>query len=1056
MRALVSWSARFRILVLGAALGVMVVGIVQLPSASIDTLPEFAPPYVEIQTEALGLSAEEVEQLVTAPLESKLLAGVAFVDTMESKSVQGLSSILLTFEPGTDPIRARQMVNERLTQAHILPNVSRPPVMLQPLSSENRLMMVSLASDDLSLIELSVLARWTIAPRLMGVPGVANVAIWGQRERQLQVLVDPERLRDAGVTLDEVVRTTGNALWVSPLTYLQASTPGTGGFIDTPNQRLNIQHVFPIDTADDLARVAIETTDPSAAGLRLADVADVVEDHQPLIGDALVGDEPGLLLVVEKFPGASTLDVTAGVQSAIDAMAPGLTGVEVDSSVFRPAGYLESALTNIMIAGLLGLVLFSLITVALLADWRAAAVGLVSIVLSFTAGALVLSLTGSTINAMVLGGFAAAVLIVVDDAVLGAHAASRRPRTEELATGGDATSTLVRAVVGVRTPMMYATAAILLTVVPLFLLGGVAGALLPSALLAYLAALAASMIVSLTVAPALMAWVAGRERRSDPPVVTRIQPGYGRALSRLLDRPRPVIVVAGAAAAASILLVAVAIMPAMGGSAIPDLVQRDILIKFDGAPGTSHTAMDRVVAAATRELRAVDGVQNVGAHVGRAITSDQVAGINAGEIWVSIAPDAEYASTMRAIDAIIAGYPGMAGSVTTHGEDRLDRVYDPSTADITVRVSGSDLEAMRTSAAEVRDVVGAIDGVASAAVEPQIDEPAIDVEVDLDAAAERGLRPGDVRRAAAIMLSGLEVGSLFEEQKVFEVLVVGAAEHRQSFSSVEDLLIESPEGELVRLGDVADVRVAASPTVLRRAAVQGAIDVGITVSGRDVSAVLNDVESTIAAIGFPLESHAEVLPYTAEGEARKTALIVAAAGATAAIYLLLQAAVGSWAFAALMMLALAASTLGGVLVAFAVGGAAALASTLGLLAVLGFAIRAVLRQVDHHRRLTMLSAEALSTNLVQRGAREQLAPTLVAALAATAAFLPAAVLGGREGLEVVQAVALVALGGVASTTVVSLFVVPVLVYRFGPTAEPEAVAVSIEEAREPQTVGAEM
>src|SRR5918996_635933 len=281
IRAVVGSSLKFRRLVVAAAAGAVILGIATLPSASVDALPEFSPPYVEIQTEALGLSAEEVEQLITVPLEADLLNGVAWLDSIESTSVTGLSSIVLTFEMGTDPIRARQMVSERLTQAHAIPNVSKPPVMLQPLSSSNRLMMVSLSSEELSLIDMSVLARWTIRPRLMGVQGVANVAIWGQRERQLQVLADPERLQQAGVSLDDVIETTGNALWVSPLTFLEASTPGTGGFIDTPNQRLAVQHRLPIHSAEDLGRVTIETPDGTAGVVRLSDVADVVEDHQP-------------------------------------------------------------------------------------------------------------------------------------------------------------------------------------------------------------------------------------------------------------------------------------------------------------------------------------------------------------------------------------------------------------------------------------------------------------------------------------------------------------------------------------------------------------------------------------------------------------------------------------------------------------------------------------------------------------------------------------------------------------------------------------------------------
>lgn len=285
IRSIIESSLRLRLLMVAIAVVVMFFGIKQLSNMSLDIFPEFSPPFVEIQTEALGLSAAEVEQLITVPLEADLLNGVAWLQTIRSDSIPGLSSITLIFEPGTDVMRARQMVQERLTQAHALPNVSAPPTMLQPLSSANRVMTVGVNSKNLSNIDMSVLARWTIKPRLMGIPGIANVSIWGQRKRQLQVQVDPQKLQDKGLTLFQVIESTGNALWASPLTFLNASTPGTGGWIDTPNQRLGIRHVLPIRTPEDLAEVTVE-----GAEITLGEVASVVEDHQPLIGDVILND----------------------------------------------------------------------------------------------------------------------------------------------------------------------------------------------------------------------------------------------------------------------------------------------------------------------------------------------------------------------------------------------------------------------------------------------------------------------------------------------------------------------------------------------------------------------------------------------------------------------------------------------------------------------------------------------------------------------------------------------------------------------------------------------
>src|SRR5512134_409748 len=343
MSSIVKSSLKFQYLIIVVAGALLLFGITQIREMPVDVLPEFSPPYVEIQTEALGLSAEEVEQMITVPMEQDLLAGVAWLDVIRSESVPGLSSVLIYFEPGTDLYRARQMVTERMSQAAVgLPHVSKPPTMIQPLSSQSRFMIVGLSSEELSLIELSVLARWTITPQLMGVPGVAHVAIWGNRDRQLQVLVDPEQLQEAGITLDQVVSTTGNSLWVSPLSFLEASTPGTGGFIDTPNQRLNVWHVLPISSPEELAKVPVEGT-----SLVLGDVANVVEDHPMLIGDALVDERSNLMLVIEKLPGVNTLEVTRNTEVELSRLQPGMPGVRFDATLFRPASFLEMALANL-------------------------------------------------------------------------------------------------------------------------------------------------------------------------------------------------------------------------------------------------------------------------------------------------------------------------------------------------------------------------------------------------------------------------------------------------------------------------------------------------------------------------------------------------------------------------------------------------------------------------------------------------------------------------------------------------------------------------------------
>jgi Cu/Ag efflux pump CusA len=414
MRAIVNLSIRFRLPVLALAAGIMIVGALQLSRMPADVLPETSPVVVDVQTEALGLSGPEVESLVTVPLEKELLEGVMGVTDVTSDSVPGLSAIELHFAPGTSLYHARQLVQERLTQAFVLPNVSRPPVILQPLSSTSDVMLIGLSSARLSVIDLSVLARWTIAPRLLGLAGVANVSTFGQADRQLQVLVDPARLAADGVTLAQVIETTGNAQLVSPLSYLEASTPGTGGFLEDRDQRITIQPVLPFGTSANLAQLPIAG---ASGGLRLGNVAQVVQDHQPLIGDGQVRGTSGLVLVVQKLPSASVTTVTREVDQALAALRPGLPGVRIDASLFRQHTYLESALGNLREAVIAAMALAALALIVLLLGLRAAFAALVAVIISLGAATDVLYLLGYTFNALVTLGLLLALAVVVGDAV---------------------------------------------------------------------------------------------------------------------------------------------------------------------------------------------------------------------------------------------------------------------------------------------------------------------------------------------------------------------------------------------------------------------------------------------------------------------------------------------------------------------------------------------------------------------------------------------------------------------------------------------------------------
>ena len=1031
MRAIVRSSLQFRYLVIIIAGVMMVAGIFQARSMPVDVLPEFSPPYVEIRTEALGLSAEEVEQLITLGMEQDLLNGVPWLESIRSESVPGLSSIVLTFDPGTDPIRARQMVTERLAQAFALPHVSKPPTMLQPLSSTSRFMIVGLSSKKLSLIQMSVLARWTIGPRLMGVPGVANVAIWGNRDRQLQVQVNPEQLRAQGVSLDQILETTGNALWVSSLSFLEASTPGTGGFIDTPQQRLGIWHLSPIVSAEDLAQVPVEG---AASSLRLGDVATVVEDHQPLIGDAVINDGSSLLLVVEKFPGANTLEVTRGVEETLTALSPGLSGLEMNSSIFRPADFIESSVNNLGTALLFGFVLLILVLGIFLFEWRTVLISITAILLSVMAAVLVLNARGATMNAIVLAGLFMAISILVDDAIVDVENILRRLRQYRQAGIPKSTfSIMLEASFEVRHPIIYATLIILLAVSPIFFMGGTLGSFIQPLAVSYTLAVLASLLVALTVTPSLCLLFLGNEKKEQrgSPLVTWIRPVYERTLAKIAERPRPVIVLVSI-----VLLASLVTLPFLNQSLIPSFKERDLLIHMNSAPGTSQPEMSRIVARVSTELRAIPGIQNVGAHVGRAIFGDQVVNVNSSEIWVNIDPSADYDKTVTAIQEVINGYPGFQSKVETYLQEQISGVVSKPNNSVSVRLYGDTLAVLRTKAEDVKKTLTGIQGIVDMKVKLPVVEPTLEIDVDLARAQSYGIKPGDVRRAAATMMSGIQVGSLFEEQKVFDVVVWGTPETRHSLTSIRELLIDTPNGEQVRLGDVADVRIVPVPTVIAHEGVKRYVDITANVQGRNLAAVASDIKTRLQKVQFPMEYHAEVLTGYAERQASQNRMLNFVAAAVLGMFLILQSAYRSWRLALASFLTLPAALVGGLLAVFAMGGTLSTGSLIGFLALFGIAVRNSITLINRYQHLEQSEGKPFGVGVVLQESGERTLPILTAAFATALVLLPSVLLGDIPGLEIVRPMTVVILGGLVTSTLFSLFVTPALYLQFG--ANPEA------------------
>jgi CzcA family heavy metal efflux pump len=1038
MRWIVSSSLTFRYLVVAAAAAMMVVGVGLTPSMRVDVFPEFAPPRVVVQTLCVGLSTSDVEQLVTIPLE-QALNGVQGHDELRSKSVPQLSSIEILFKPGTDLLRARQLVQERLSLVSpSLPTWAAPPVMLAPVSATGRAMQIGMTSDTHSLMDMSMSAYWTIRARLLRVPGVANVAIWNERLQMATVQVEPAKMAAQGVALNDVMDATGAAVDAGLLRFTSGSVIGTGGTINTPNQKLPVGNVQPVQTVQDLARVPVPAADGKT--VTLSDVALLTEANQPITGSAIINGKPGLLLVVEKLPWANSLQMTAGVEQAMKEIEPGMPGIIFDTHVFQQADFVQLAISNLTQALVLGFLLVVIILGLFLFEWRVALISLLTIPLSLTATMLVLYWRGATVNTMTLAGLVIALGAVVDDAIIDVENIVRRLREERLSGSGRSTaSVILEASLEVRAPIVYATLIIVAASIPIFLLTGLTGAFFRPLALSYTLAIVASMAVALTLTPALTLLLlrnAPIERRTSP-VVKGLQAGYTRVLARIVVRPRTAY-----AAFAVVTLGGLLVFPQLGQSLFPAFKERDFLIHWVALPGTSAAEMERTTIDLDAQLRAnVPGIRSLGAHIGSAFLGEEVAGVNLGENWVSLKPDADYQTSLDQINEVTqSGYPGLYREVQTYLDERIEEVLTGGKEAIVLRTYGENLPTLRAKSDQLLKILEGIDGVVDAHRDVSTEVPQIEVVVDLAKAEQYDLKPGDVRRAAATMMAGEEVGDMFNRGKAFDVVVWSTPQSRADLSSVMTMPLDTPSGRRITLGDVATVKLAPNPNAISRVNDSRYLDVGANVDGRDLGSVVNELNAKLAQVSFERGYHAEVLGEYAERQAAQTRLLAVGVLGGVLILLLLQAAFHSWRLAVLVFLTLPMALVGGVLAAWAGGGILSLGSLVGFFTVFGIAARNGILLINHCQHLEAEEGEVFGTAMVVRGARERLSPILMTTLATGLALVPLVVLGERPGHEIEHPLAVVILGGLVTSTLLNLFVLPSLYLRFGRPSVPPVLA----------------
>ncbi len=1014
LKKLIHTAVRARLLVILLAIALMMVGVHIVKEVPLDVFPEFAPVKVEIQTEAPGLSTEEVEQLISMPLEHAL-NGTPGLKTLRSKSVLGLSSVVMLFADGTDIFQARQYVQERLAlAASRLPMVAKPPVMMPPLSSLSRVLKIGVTSGTLSQMDISRLTMWTIRPRLMSVPGVANVAIWGQRDKQLQIMIDPARLRAAGISLQQVILASGNA-----------SSIETGGFVDTPNQRIAVSHPQST-TPEALANTVVDYKNGSS--IRLGDIADIVIGSPPPIGDAVINTSDGLLLIVEKHPSANTLEVTKGVEAAIAELSPGLKALTIDSTIFRPATFIERAINHLQHALIIGAVLVALILMLFLRNKRAALISICAIPLSLISAILVLTAFHVSINTMVIAGLVIALGEVVDDAIIDVENIIRRLKTNQLLTVPKSKLTvIVSASLEVRSAVVFATMIVMVVFIPVFFLDGIAGAFFKPLALAYLIAVLASLVVALIVTPALSFMLLDTTYETrDTAFVTWLHGQFAHLQEAILSRPKKMYLFATlffASTTASTFF--------LGSEFLPAFKETDFLMHFLERPGASITQMKKMTLRASDELLAIPGVRNFGAHIGRAEAADEVVGPNFTELWISIDPEVDYEKTVTAVQKSMRGYSGIFTDVQTYLKERSKEVLSGASSSIVVRLFGPDLSKLRQQANAIKNTMQAIDGVVDLKVEPQVLVPQIDIRLKQDAAQRAGITSHDIRQLISTLLKGIKVGEIYENQQKVDVVVIGSAENKVDLHAIQQLPIQSPFGPQLRLKDVADVYIVGMPNEIKRESVSRRIDIVANVKGRDLGAVAKEVEKNVSSMPFPSGYYPQFLgEYAAQKAANRTLV-----GLTALVFLLITVIVyidfQSIRHTLIFLGSLPFALFGGVIGLFLSGGIVSLGAMVGFIAVMGIGARNGLLLMSHYRHLIFTQNHLQDIDIVKIGTQDRLVPILMTALATSLALVPIIISGPISGYEIEYPLAVVVVSGLISSTVMSLVLLPRMFISFG-------------------------
>jgi CzcA family heavy metal efflux pump len=1019
LKAIVRFSLRFRGIVIALACALLGYGVYSLGRASFDIFPEFAPPQVAIQTEAPGLAPEQVEVLVTQPIEN-IINGVSGIAALRSRSIQGLSVITVVFHSGSDIYLDRQMVAERLAAVTgQLPAGVRPPIMTPLTSSTSLVMAMGMTSKRVSLMDQTTAAQWTVRQRLLAVPGVANVAIFGAEVRQLQIQFDPQKLVQYNLTVNDVLAAARRATGVRG-----------AGFIVTPNQRIVLFTRGQSITPQEIAETVI--THSNGANVTLGDVAHVVDAPAPRISGASIMAQPGLILMVSAQYGANTLQVTDNLEQAIAQIRPALTrqGITIHSDIFRPANFIETALHNLRTSLLIGGLLIVVVLFLFLFNMRTAAISCTAIPLSLLTAVIIMEQLGASLNTMTLGGLAIAIGEVVDDAVIDVENIYRRLRESRLAgETGSTFQVIFDASLEVRSAVVYATFAVILVFFPVLTMSGLAGKLFAPLGEAYVWSILASLGVALTVTPA-MCWLllAGRDLPAgDPPMARWLKGIYRKLLLGVERAPRLVLVAVVAVMAGGVL-----ILPSLTSSFLPEFREGHFILHVWTVPGTSIGQSLSLGKRVTQAVLEIPAVRMVAQRVGRAELSEDTWGTHYSEIEVGLKPSAVNGRLAQSeIRQAAARFPGVSTSVESFLRERMEETLTGYTAEIVVNIFGNDLNVLDREGQQVAQILTGMPGAADVHVQSPPGMPEVVVQLEKGALARWGFDPVDVLDAVRTAFGGDIMGETYEGNRVFGVSVILDPKDRQSVGAIRSLPLKSPAGNYVELGQLADIHETSGRYVILHEGAQRVQAVTCNVTGRSAPSFVAEAQKRIERLSLPAGTYI-TFGGTAAAQARsRRDLLVHSLLAGLGIVLLLSVVMGNRRNLFLVLLNLPFALVGGVFAAWMTGGNLSLGSMVGFVTLFGITVRNAIMMISHYEHLVNVEGMDWGLEAALRGASERLAPILMTALVTGLGLLPLALASGTAGREIEGPMAIVILGGLITSTILNLLALPTLSLRYG-------------------------